>query len=176
MHALISINTSRPKQNGRHFPDDIFKCIFLNETIWNLIEISLYFVPRGPINNIPALLQIMAWRRPGGKPLSEPMVVIVYLCIYASLGINELNHVYFVEVGQECRNITYHQFCAIEICYNTRGICFRDLFRGNWFIQAGKIQNFKINSTQQLHCYCSSRYDQSTTPRCPIQKISYIIE
>ena len=30
------------------------------------------FVPKGPINNIPALVQIMAWRRPGDKPLSEP--------------------------------------------------------------------------------------------------------
>ena len=38
------------------------------------IEISLKFVPRGPINNIPALFQIMAWRRTGDKPLSEPMM------------------------------------------------------------------------------------------------------
>ena len=30
---------------------------------------------KGPINNIPALVQIMAWRRPGDKPLSEPMMV-----------------------------------------------------------------------------------------------------
>ena len=36
---------------------------------------SLKFVPKGPINNIPALVQIMAWRRPGDKPLSEPMMV-----------------------------------------------------------------------------------------------------
>ena len=28
------------------------------------IKISLKFVPKGPINNIPALVQIMAWRRP----------------------------------------------------------------------------------------------------------------
>ena len=27
-------NTLRPKQNGRHFPDDISKCIFLNENVW----------------------------------------------------------------------------------------------------------------------------------------------
>ena len=33
------------------------------------------FFPKGPINNIPALVQIMAWRRPGDKPLSEPMLV-----------------------------------------------------------------------------------------------------
>ena len=31
----------RPRQNGRHFHDDIFTCIFLNENIWILIELSL---------------------------------------------------------------------------------------------------------------------------------------
>ena len=67
------INTLRPRQNGRHFPDDIFKCIFLNENVWILINISLKFVPRGPIHNIPAFVQIMAWRRTGDKPLSEPI-------------------------------------------------------------------------------------------------------
>ena len=51
------------------------KCIFLNENVWILIKISLKFVLNGPINYIPALVQIMAWRRVGDKPLSEPMVV-----------------------------------------------------------------------------------------------------
>ena len=76
-------NTLRLKQNGRHFPDDIFKCIFLNENAWILLEISLKFVPKGPINNIPALVQIMAWRRPGDKPLSEPMIVSLptHICV-----------------------------------------------------------------------------------------------
>ena len=27
------INTLRPRQNGRHFPDDIFKWIFVNENV-----------------------------------------------------------------------------------------------------------------------------------------------
>ena len=54
--------------------DNIFKCIFLNENVRILLEISLKFVPRVPINNIPALVQIMAWRRPGDKPLSESMM------------------------------------------------------------------------------------------------------
>ena len=77
------INTLRPKQNGRHFTDDIFKCIFLNENDWISLKISLKFVPKGPINNIPALVQIMAWRRPGGKPLSEPMIVSLptHICV-----------------------------------------------------------------------------------------------
>ena len=68
-------NPLRLRRNGRYFPDDIFKCIFLNENLWISIKISLEFVPKGPINNIPALVQIMAWRRPGDKPLSEPMLV-----------------------------------------------------------------------------------------------------
>ena len=71
----IFINTLRPRQNGRHFPDDIFKCIFLNENVWISIKISLKFVPGGPNNNFPALVQIMAWRRPGDKPWSELMMV-----------------------------------------------------------------------------------------------------
>ena len=67
----------------RHFADDIFKCIFLNENGWIPIKISLKFVPKGPINNIPALVQIMAWRRPGDKPLSEPMMVrsLTHICV-----------------------------------------------------------------------------------------------
>ena len=56
--------------------------------MFQLIKISLKFVPKGPINNIPALVQIMAWGRPGDKPLSEAM--IVYRRIYASPGLNEL--------------------------------------------------------------------------------------
>ena len=68
------LNTLRPRPNDRHFPDDIFKWIFLNENVWISDNISLKFVRRGPINNIPALFQIMAWRRLGDKPLSEPMI------------------------------------------------------------------------------------------------------
>ena len=52
----------------------MFKYIFLNENIWIPIEISLKFIPKGSINNIPALVQIMAWRRTGDKSLSEPMM------------------------------------------------------------------------------------------------------
>ena len=76
-------NTWGMGKNGRHFADNIFKCIFFNENIWTLIKISLKFVPKGPINNIPALVQIMAWCRPGDKPLSEPMMVRLpmHICV-----------------------------------------------------------------------------------------------
>ena len=54
----------------RLLSDDIFQYIFLNEYTWIVIKISLMFVHQGPINNFPALMQTMAWRRPGDKPLS----------------------------------------------------------------------------------------------------------
>ena len=64
-YVFFSVNTLRLRQNGRYFfPDDIFECIFLKENVWILIKISLKFVPKSPINNILALVQIMAWRRP----------------------------------------------------------------------------------------------------------------
>ena len=55
----------------------------LNETVLISIKISLKFIPKGPINNIQALVQIMAWRRRGDKPLSEPMMIIslMHLCV-----------------------------------------------------------------------------------------------
>ena len=68
-------DTLRPRQHDRHLADDTFKRISLNENVIIAIKISLKFLPKGPINNIPALVQIMAWRRPGDKPLSEAMMV-----------------------------------------------------------------------------------------------------
>ena len=64
-------------------PDDIFKRIFVNENVIISIAISLKFVPKGPINNIPALVQIMAWRRSGDKPLYEPILVrlLTHICV-----------------------------------------------------------------------------------------------
>ena len=62
------------KRNGRHFTDNIFKCISFNEDTWILINVTLKFVAEGQINSIPALVQIVAWRQPGNKPLFELMM------------------------------------------------------------------------------------------------------
>ena len=78
------LNTLRPRQNGRLFADDTFKRIFLNKNIRISIIISRKFVPRSLINNIPALVLIMAWRRPGDRPLSEPMMVRSLTHIYVT--------------------------------------------------------------------------------------------
>ena len=92
-HGDKNINSLRPRHNGRHFADDIFRCIFLNENAWILIKISLKFVPKGSINNIPALVQIMDWRRPGDKPLSESMLVRIptHICVTRPQWVND-NH------------------------------------------------------------------------------------
>ena len=66
--------TLQERQNGCHFADDVFRCIFVNEKFCILISILLKFVPKGPIDNKPELVEIMAWRGLGAKPLSEPML------------------------------------------------------------------------------------------------------
>ena len=74
------ISTLRPRQNGRHFADDVFKFIFLNENVWILIKISLRFVLRVKWT---ALVQIIGWRHQGDKPLFERMMVSLpmQLCV-----------------------------------------------------------------------------------------------
>ena len=78
-----TLNILRPRQNGRRFADDTFKRIFVNGNVRISIKISLQFVPKGPINNNPALVQIMAWRRSADKPLSEPVMVslLTHICV-----------------------------------------------------------------------------------------------
>ena len=62
------VNSLRPRRNRRLFADYSFKCIFLNENMFISINISLKFIPKGLINYISALVQIMAWRRPDSLP------------------------------------------------------------------------------------------------------------
>ena len=83
-YRFMNVNTLRPKQNGHHFADDTFKRIFLHENVRILIKMSLKCVPKCSINDIPALVQIMAWRRPGDKPLSEPMMARLLTHIYVT--------------------------------------------------------------------------------------------
>ena len=58
--------TKWPPFRIRHIDMHVNKCI--------LIRISLRFVPKGPIDNKPALVQVLTWYRTGDKPLPEPML------------------------------------------------------------------------------------------------------
>ena len=81
--VIFSLNKLKARQNGRHFANDILKWIFFIGNVYISINISLKFVPKGPINNISALFQKMAWRWLGDKPLPEPMMVSVltHICV-----------------------------------------------------------------------------------------------
>ena len=77
-HVYLEAETKGTRFRRRHFRN-----IFLNKNDSISTTTSLKFVPKGPINNIPALVQIMAWRRPRDKLLSEPMMVslLTHICV-----------------------------------------------------------------------------------------------
>ena len=79
------------RQKGRHFSDDIFKRIFLNENVRISVEIALNFVPYGPIDYKSALVQIMAWRRIRLQAIILTYDGLVHWLIHAFLGLNKLS-------------------------------------------------------------------------------------
>ena len=68
--------------------NDIFICNFGNENVLISIKKLLNFVPEGPINNEPSLIQVMAWHRKGDKQTPESMMPQFD---DALPGLNELN-------------------------------------------------------------------------------------
>ena len=78
-------NSSPPGQTGHHFSDYNFNRIFLNENDTIPIQISLKYVPRSPTDNKPALVQVMAWRRTGDKPLLGPTMTH-FIDTYGTMG------------------------------------------------------------------------------------------
>ena len=111
---LAWFNTLRPRQNGRRFADDTFKCIFLNENVRISIKISLKFVPKGPINNNPAVVQIMAWRLSCDKPLSEPMMVnlLTHICVTWPQWVK---HTWHQNGLKHCISFQFHLFFSLTI-------------------------------------------------------------
>ena len=52
----------------------IFQTIFSNAFSLTKLYVSLKFVPKVRINNIPELVQVMAWHQSVDEALSEPML------------------------------------------------------------------------------------------------------
>ena len=73
-----AVNTLRPRQNCRHFTDNVFKCIFVNANCGISRNIQLKFVPKDQ-----ALVQIMAWWRPCDQPFCEPRMIslLTHICV-----------------------------------------------------------------------------------------------
>ena len=92
------------------------------------------FVPKVPHNNIPALVQIMAWRRPGDKPLSEPMMVslLTHICItrpqWVKIATNKA-FLYRKKISPAV-NLDGSMQRTRHICYNSEVTC---LALTHWF-------------------------------------------
>ena len=84
-HWVKHINILRPIQNCRHFADAIFKFIFLKENVWISLKISLKFVPKGRINNIPALVQIMGYASKSHLLLANNVLLLSYFSLIVCL-------------------------------------------------------------------------------------------
>ena len=109
------LNTLRPLQDDNYFADDIFKCIFSNENVWISLKISVKFVPKVIINNIPRSVQIMAWRDQGTSHHLNQWSLI-YWRIHASLGLNEIRFNNCHSVIWDTRNTCILQiFTALTI-------------------------------------------------------------
>ena len=127
MTAAIAVcfNTLRPRHNFRHFADGIFKCILLNEHVWISLKISLKVVP----NNIIAVVKIMAWRRPGDKPLSEPMMVslLTHICVTLPQRVNTWGtgrlltiSDFFKRIGHHCTGCWLSTVSSLQWRHNGR--------------------------------------------------------
>ena len=100
--------------------------IFWNAFSWMKMceffrKIPLKFVPMGPINNIRALVQIMAWRRPGDKPLSEPMLVFLptHTCVTRPQWVNNWINCKGNMHKPVVSAVPSMVYCCIHVCVRT---------------------------------------------------------
>ena len=86
--GLPNFNTLRRRQNGRHFPDDIFNCIFFNKKVWISIKIHWSLLPRVKLTIFQHWFR---WWLGASQATSHFLNQwwLIYWCIYASLGLNE---------------------------------------------------------------------------------------
>ena len=149
----LRLKSLRPRQNGRRFADDTFKRLFFNENVRISIKISLKFLSKGPIYNNPALVQIMAWRRSGDKPLSEPMMfsLLTHICVTRPWWVNSL--ITYFPVTQSLWN--FAQSTAVILCCS--------------------VQKFKVNGTTKKDVMDVWNFVVSEI-KLSFRQISYIIQ
>ena len=98
-----AFNTLRPRQDGRHFPDDIFKCIFLNENVWISLMISLKCVRKVRINDIP---------------LSEPMMIslLTHICVTRPQWVKKTRNLRKLGFTQDSACYLFNTLCMYLFC------------------------------------------------------------
>ena len=140
----------RPRQNGRNFPDYIFNSVFLNENVLISIKIPLKFINKGSISNIPALVQIMAWRRPGDNPLSEPMVItlLTHICVTRPQWV-KYTHKCTLSVCHDATHLHVSMLC--QVLTKTYGDHFTWLVRPAWkWTYCGLVTPYCVKDLCQL--------------------------
>ena len=131
---FVYLNTFGAETNGHHF-DTTFKLIFLNDNCGILIPISLKFVPKGPVHNNTALVQVMAWCQIGDKPLSEPKMVFHLLmlrCVTQSIWVKvkflvDWRDIFFTHVFQKCFNGTGAVIYWVIICWSAKKLTLKNI-------------------------------------------------
>ena len=116
-HTLL-----RPRQNGRHFPDTIFKYILENSII--LVASSLKFVPWGPIPNNSSLVRIMGRCQTGAKPLHKSVMTNVSNASHAALASpghyeikEDITWYWYTYIKKTVRNVPLDQAKYRKSCY-----------------------------------------------------------
>ena len=90
----------------------------------------------GPVDNIPALVQIMAWRRPGDKPLSEPMMVglLTHICVTRPQWVKKISSVSIYKSRVWCpSDMTYQRTFSEGYCRAQRRLSLGSFVRPAWF-------------------------------------------
>ena len=158
-----------------HFADNIFKYIFLNENLWISLEISLKSVPNVWINNILALVQIMAWCWLDDKPLSKPTMVCNWR-IYAWLSLNELRSHYCFWYSPLVIHVSYSNSYWISYisCYmNRKSIMINPIvYRPSHRAQSSNANTKYHNGAAELMMSRTSAASNLTSNR---QSASYFI-
>ena len=154
---------------GRDEVDAISQTTFSNAFSWKKmsefrLKFPLKFVPKSPIDNIPELFQIMAWRRPGDRPLSEAMMVsfLTHICVAQPQWVNPLsNGTSHVISPRKGPMNTCPGLCTLVQWYN--GIYFHLSFPGKIdFPQQKKMSLFSfitlstLNTTMNKINICSA--------------------
>ena len=164
MDSLRYFKTLRLRQNIRHFAEDIFKLIFLNENVWISTKIPLKFVLKVPIDNIPALVQITAWWRPHDRPLSEPMMVswLTHKCITWPQWVNpvsgSLHCAYF------SASVSHTIYINFPCVYFQHRLLQNKLLL-NWIIQKAFLTINRADCQPQIRVRLLNTYQATQTPR-----------
>ena len=135
---------------------------YLEWKLWTSLKISLKFVPMVRINNIPALVQIMAWRLPGAKLFYEPMMVslLTHICVTRPQWVKLMLQKYNVYPVVNKYILTQQKICRANAVCDSTGVPNKKLLKpyASWY----KAKAWVRSSCSHLHSSSSLDYTDRT--------------